>query len=70
MLQEEERRYPYTPTVRQPCAECFKFEAAASSEDAFDAAIFALVMAQRADELAGLPQATEACELIDGRIWY
>lgn len=46
------------------------YEAAASSEDAFDAAVSALVMASRADEFVGLSQATDPCELIEGRIWY
>ncbi|TAK60438.1 MAG: DUF429 domain-containing protein [Dehalococcoidia bacterium] len=44
-------------------------EAACSSEDAFDAAVSALVMAGHSDELARLPQRTDARTLIEGEIW-
>jgi hypothetical protein len=39
------------------------------SEDAFDAAVSALVMADRSRELALLAQATDPNELLEGRIW-
>lgn len=44
-------------------------ERAAGSEDAFDAAVSALVMAEHAPELAGLPPARAETERIEGRIW-
>ena len=44
-------------------------ERAAGSEDAFDAAVSALVMAAHADELAALPPAADATERLEGRIW-
>ncbi len=42
---------------------------ACSSEDAFDAAVSALVMARHAGELAALRQATDAQTLLEGAIW-
>lgn len=44
--------------------------AAASCEDAFDAAVSALVMHRRSDEFATLTQAADHGELLEGRIWY
>jgi hypothetical protein len=45
-------------------------ERAAGSEDAFDAAVSALVMAERPDQLASLPSATgDEYAAIEGRIW-
>jgi hypothetical protein len=44
-------------------------EVACSSEDAFDAAVSALVMAQHADELKRLPRRIDAQTLIEGEIW-
>lgn len=44
-------------------------ERAASSEDAFDAAVSALVMAEHLDELAALPAATDTRTLLEGEIW-
>lgn len=44
-------------------------ELAASSEDAFDAAVSALVMAVHASELAALPIARDRLDLLEGRIW-
>ena len=43
---------------------------ASSSEDAFDAAVSALVMEKRIDDLANLSQSTDPCELLEGKIWY
>jgi hypothetical protein len=43
---------------------------ASSCEDAFDAAVSALVMYKRIDDLANLSQATDPCELLEGKIWY
>jgi hypothetical protein len=42
---------------------------AASCEDAFDAAVSALVMYRRGDELTHLPGTTDPCHLLEGRIW-
>jgi len=43
---------------------------AASTEDAFDAAVSALVMWEHATELVQLPQATDGITLLEGAIWY
>lgn len=43
---------------------------AATSEDAFDAAVSAVVMARHADELRALTGATDPTELLEGRIWW
>ena len=42
---------------------------ASASEDAFDAAVSALVMSAHADELGALPPARDERESIEGRIW-
>ena len=44
-------------------------EAAAATEDAFDAAYAALGMAEHASALAALPAATDPEALLEGRIW-
>ena len=44
-------------------------ERAAGSEDAFDAAVSALVMGRHVDEFATLHQASDRDHLIEGRIW-
>jgi hypothetical protein len=45
-------------------------ERAAGSEDSFDAAVSALVMASHVDELEGLPQrVSDAHERLEGEIW-
>jgi hypothetical protein len=44
-------------------------ERAAGSEDAFDAAVSALVMAQHADALASLRRSKDPTALIEGAIW-
>ena len=44
--------------------------AAGSCEDAFDAAVSALVMQQRTAELATLSKAADRRDLLEGRIWY
>jgi len=44
-------------------------ELACSSEDAFDAAVSALVMARHAGELARLPRRDDARTLVEGEIW-
>jgi len=46
------------------------YKAAASSEDAFDAAVSGLEMSRRREEFLMLSQATDPCELIEGQIWY
>lgn len=43
---------------------------AASSEDAFDAAVSALVMAQHLDDLNALPSTTDRQLLLEGLIWH
>jgi hypothetical protein len=43
---------------------------AASSEDAFDAAVSAYVMARHADELANLPPAADKLAALEGLIWH
>lgn len=43
---------------------------AASSEDAFDAAVSALIMARHADELTSLPPATDRQTALEGLIWH
>jgi hypothetical protein len=42
---------------------------AASSEDAFDAAVSALAMNERIDELAALVQTRDSQTLLEGAIW-
>ena len=44
-------------------------ELACSSEDAFDAAVSAMVMARHANELAQLPRRTDARTRLEGEIW-
>jgi predicted nuclease with RNAse H fold len=44
-------------------------ERAAGSEDAFDAAVSALVMGANVESLAALRQAADPTELLEGRIW-
>lgn len=72
-----------TGAVRKSCRGCRKlylderypelaremFDLATSTEDAFDAAISALVMAEYSHSLVKLPQALDAIEVIEGRIW-
>lgn len=43
---------------------------AASSEDAFDAVVSALVMARHSDELTGLPQVVDKLAAQEGLIWH
>ena len=43
---------------------------AASSEDAFDAAVSAVVMARHLDEISALTASQDPKELIEGRIWW
>lgn len=43
---------------------------ASSSEDAFDAAVSALVMAEHTAALRALPVARDAVERVEGAIWY
>jgi hypothetical protein len=55
------RRFPEQPAPL--------LERAAGSEDAFDAAVSALVMHRHRDALAALPPAGDPVEAIEGRIW-
>ena len=43
---------------------------AASSEDAFDAAVSAVVMSRHIDEIAALTRSQDPVELIEGAIWW
>ena len=43
---------------------------AASSDDAFDAAISAVVMARHMDEFSGLTASRDPTELLEGRMWW
>ena len=43
---------------------------AASSEDAFDAAVSAVVMSRHLDEISALTKSQDSTELIEGRIWW
>jgi hypothetical protein len=43
---------------------------AVASEDAFDAAVSALVMAEHAADLAGLPAEADPAMRLEGRIWH
>ena len=43
---------------------------AASSEDAFDAAVSAVVMSRHMDEIVALTQSHDVVELIEGAIWW
>jgi hypothetical protein len=52
---------------RQPDAELL--ERAASSEDAFDAAVSALVMAEHHAQLAALTPTSDPDSIIEGEIW-
>ena len=45
------------------------FQLAAGSEDAFDAALSALVMSLRADALTSLPELSDPTSRLEGRIW-
>jgi len=45
-------------------------DAAATSEDAFDAVVSAMVMAGSISELGNLQQSSDPAELLEGRIWY
>jgi hypothetical protein len=57
-----DRRFPgLTPELR---------ERAAGSEDAFDAAVSALVMERHAGELARLPAQDEPDYRLEGRVWW
>lgn len=55
-------RYPHLPSAMM--------ETAGSTEDAFDAAVSALVMAQHVDELLSLPDARGPQMQIEGEIWH
>jgi hypothetical protein len=45
-------------------------EAATASEDAFDAAVSALVMAEHLDDLGNLPEQSNPIVRLEGRIWH
>jgi hypothetical protein len=54
---------------RFPMQPAAMLERAAGSEDAFDAAVSALVMAQHQDEIAALSATTDPEFAIEGRVW-
>jgi hypothetical protein len=54
---------------RFPSQPATLLERAAGSEDAFDAAVSALVMAEHQDELAALAPTTDPHYMIEGKIW-
>ena len=62
-------RRTYLRTNYQKLSQRFVIKAV-SCEDAFDAAVSALVMLKRTDELAELPQATSRHDLLEGTMWY
>ncbi|MCH8009115.1 MAG: DUF429 domain-containing protein [Chloroflexi bacterium] len=47
-----------------------QFSRCAATDDAFDAAVSALVMSERVDELTGLPLVSDRTVLLEGVIWY
>ena len=55
----------FTPTLAKEFS-----DTASSNEDAFDAAISALVMSSRIEKFEWQCQGREAWELIEGKIWY
>lgn len=57
-----ERRYPRLDPAH--------LAAASASEDAFDAAVSALVMREHADDLASLPAECDVLARLEGRIWH
>ncbi len=61
-------RHPYM-YARFPAQAPALLERAAGSEDAFDAAVSALVMAEHQDELAGLTAPDDPYAAVEGRIW-
>jgi hypothetical protein len=57
-----ERRFPSLDAAHR--------QAAVDSEDAFDAAVSALVMLEHAADLAALPPESDPRLRLEGRIWY
>ena len=57
-----ERRYPDLEAEHRGSA--------IGSEDAFDAAVSALVMVEHWSDLSTLPEETDECLRLEGRIWY
>ena len=58
--------YLFTNHADQPAA---MLERAAGSQDAFDAAVSAIVMGRHRDQLAGLPIVDDAIVRLEGQIW-
>ena len=56
--------------ARYPDLDRLHFDAAAASEDAFDAAVSALVMLAHRDDLSALPDESDALMRLEGRIWH
>src|SRR5262249_26852811 len=55
---------------RYPSLDAGHAQAARMSEDAFDAAVSALVMIEHVAELVALPPETDALLRLEGRIWH
>jgi hypothetical protein len=55
--------------ARYPTLDPLLAARAEASEDAFDAAVSALVMAEHAESLAALPSRTDPLALLEGEIW-
>ena len=53
-----------------PIVDGEQFSRCAATDDAFDAAVSALVMSERVDELTGLPLVSDRTVLLEGVIWY
>ncbi len=56
--------------ARYPAIRGAEFDLATANEDAFDAAVSALVMDEAQRELAALPARTDAVSQMEGRIWW
>jgi hypothetical protein len=63
-----EKRFEYLHEAH-PALSPTMLERAAANDDAFDAAVSALVMARHSDEIRKLPPAEEARTRIEGTIW-
>jgi hypothetical protein len=57
-------------TTRYPDLDAEHFEAASLSEDAFDAAVSALVMIEHVADLRTLPAEQQPHLRVEGRIWH
>ena len=65
-----DERWKYLTTEPYPEIDGALASKAASTEDAFDAAVSAVVMSRHVDTLAALTQSQDPTELIEGAIWW